>query len=528
MKQKTVQEIKNTVDIVDIVKEFVDLKPSGQNLKGFCPVHSETEPSFIVSFKKQIAKCFGCGFFADAIGFLMEVENLSYVQALKFIAEYYGIETEEDKEKYEIYKTNTRLAKYFQKKLFQAPKLLKYLKSRGLSKETVKEFQIGYAPKENYIRKLNIKNANQAGLIYQGNPRLYNRIVFPILNSNGKVIGFNGRRLPNREKGAKYLNIPNTKAYKKSKVLYNLYRAKDFIRKKGYSILVEGNMDVISLYDKGIREILGSCGTAITSHQIKKIKRYCDKVFLLLDSDEAGGKATLKAGFTCLKNNLYVKVIPLPEGKDPADFFESKEMFNTYVKENKQKFLDYFFNQKDITEIKDKADVLEELKNQFKGARTVKEELIINEISDKLNVSKNTLRDEILTVKTQSKSNPNSIYKIEMTIAKEAIRDKELRQKVWSKTKPKMFQNRTSKKILKLLKQYKSGNIYIFLDAKIDKKHMQFLKRKSNLEFHNCLDFVISRYKDKKLEKLRKKIGQTSNKQKKKELLLKVKELRRQ
>jgi DNA primase len=527
MQQGTIREIKDTVDIVDIVGEFVDLKRTGQNYRGFCPVHAETKPSFTVSPKKQIAKCFGCGFSTDAIGFLMEVENLSYVQALKFIAEYYGIETEEDKEKYEIYKTNARLAKYFQKKLFQAPKLLKYLKSRELSKETVKEFKLGYAPKENYIRKLNIKNANQAGLIYQGNPRLYNRIVFPIFNSNGKIIGFNGRRLPNREKGAKYLNIPNTKVYNKSKVLYNLYRAKDFIRKKGYSILVEGNMDVISLYDNGIREILGSCGTAVTNDQVKKIRRYCDKIFLLLDSDEAGKQATLKAGFTCLKNNLYVKVIPLPEGKDPDDFFNSKEMFNEYVKENKKKFLDYFFSQKDISEIKDKADVIEELKNQFEGAKTVKEELIINEISDRLNVSKDTLRDEILTVKTQPKSNPTSVYKIEMTIAKKAIENEKLRQKVWNKTKPKMFQNRTARKVLKLLRQHKSGDIYIFLDAKINKKHMQFLKRESNLEFHNCLDFVISRYKDKKLKKLKKKMEQTNDKQKKKELLLKIKELRR-
>lgn len=522
MKQETIQEIKNTVDIVDVVEEFVDLKPSGQNLKGFCPVHAETEPSFTVSPEKQIAKCFGCGFSADAIGFLMEVENLGYIDALKFIANYYGISIEENKEYQKIYKANARLTKYFQKRLFQAPKLLKYLKSRRLSKQTVKEFKLGYAPKENYIQKLNISHAKEAGLTYDGNPRFYNRIMFPILNSKGKTIGFNSRRLPNRENGAKYLNIPNTKVYKKSKAIYNIYRAKRPIKEQGYAILVEGNMDVISLYNLGIKNVIGSCGTAITNTQIGKIKRYTDTIFLLLDSDEAGQKATLKAGFTGLKNNFYVHVIPLPEDTDPADYFKSKKMFEKYVSDNQQTFLNYFFDKKDISGLKSKTNVIDELKNQLKGANSVKEELIINEISDKLNVSKDTLRNELRSTKKQSKPSVTTNYRIEMTIAKESIQNKTFRKKVFSKTKPKMFKNKIARQILKILKKNPKNDIFLTLDNKIDRKHMQFLKRENQFSPKNCLQNVIKRYKDKKIRFLKKKLRKTDKKEQKDKILAKI------
>ncbi|MCF8008142.1 MAG: DNA primase [Halanaerobiales bacterium] len=528
MKQETIQEIKDTVNIVDIISEFVDLKPSGRNYKGYCPVHNESEPSFTVSPDKGICKCFGCGFSADSIGFLMEIENLSYIDSLKYIADFYQIEYEENEEYFKLYKINQKVVNYFHDHLLQAPKLIKYLKDRGLSIEIIKEFKLGYAPKNDYLSELNIdkKEANDLGLLYEDRPRFYNRIMFPIFNSKGKPIGFNSRRLPNKENGAKYLNISNTKIYNKSKSLYNLFRAKKNIKREDSACVVEGNMDVIKLYSLGIKTVVGTSGTAITKKQGKILTRYTDTVFLLLDSDEAGRAATIKAGFTFISLNLHIKVMELPEGKDPDDFFTSKNQFINYQKNKSIDFMKYFFSKQRMKNLQDKQAVIKELKQRFKN-NNIQNELILNEISEQLGISKQSLQNELIVNSSKPSLDVNYRYKIEMTIIKYAIENLKKRKFVFNKMKPKMFRIKIARKILKNLHEYKGGDFYIFLDGNVDKKHIKFLKRNTSWEFEQCIRVLKEDFTNRMIEFLQKKLLKETNSEEKKKLLQKIVKLKK-
>ena len=334
----TIQEIKERIDIVEVVGDFVDLKKSGSSYKALSPFTSEKTPSFFVSPSKQIFKCFSTGKGGDAIEFLKEVESMSYVEALKYLAEKYGVEIDEvdnyspqNTEKESLYIITSKSNEFFIKNLESqdGQNFAKtYLDHRGFSSDMIKEFGIGYSSKDwnslfNYLTENGYEEdlIEKAGLIIKKNNKKYdrfrNRLMFPIHNLSGKVIAFGARQIKEDKKQPKYINSPETNLYVKSDVLYGLYQSKNDIRKEDKCILVEGYTDVISLYQIGIKNVVSSSGTSLTNNQIKLISRYTKNITILFDGDEAGLSASLRGMNLILENDLNVKIVSLPKNEDP-------------------------------------------------------------------------------------------------------------------------------------------------------------------------------------------------------------------
>ena len=348
----TIQEIKERIDIVEVVGDFVDLKKSGSSYKALSPFTSEKTPSFFVSPSKQIFKCFSTGKGGDAIEFLKEVESMSYVEALKYLAEKYGIEIDEvdsyspqNTEKESLYIITSKSNEFFIKNLESqdGQNFAKtYLDHRGFSSDMIKEFGIGYSSKDwnslfNYLTENGYEEdlIEKAGLIIKKNNKKYdrfrNRLMFPIHNLSGKVIAFGARQIKEDKKQPKYINSPETNLYVKSDVLYGLYQSKNDIRKEDKCILVEGYTDVISLYQIGIKNVVSSSGTSLTNNQIKLISRYTKNITILFDGDDAGLSASLRGMNLILENDLNVKIVSLPENEDPDSL--SKKLDESKFKE---------------------------------------------------------------------------------------------------------------------------------------------------------------------------------------------------
>lgn len=338
----TIDEIKNRIDIVDVVGDFVTLKRSGSSFKALSPFSNEKTPSFYVVPSKGIFKDFSSGKGGDAISFVMEIDGLSYIEALKYLAGKYGIEIVEEEQSDEalaaqnkresLYIVLSYANQYFQDVLHDTDEGksigLTYFKERDFSEETIKKFELGYskeiwdgfyneAIKKGYQKEL----LEEAGLVIIKEERAYDRfrsrVIFPIHNISGKPIAFGGRKLTSNDKQPKYINSPETELYIKSKVLYGLYQAKSAIRKEDFCILVEGYTDVISLHQSGVENVVSSSGTALTEDQVKLIRRYTENVTIIFDGDPAGIKAALRGIDLLLEGDLNVKAVALPEGEDP-------------------------------------------------------------------------------------------------------------------------------------------------------------------------------------------------------------------
>jgi len=341
------EEVKSYYDIVDVISSFVKLKKVGRNYVGLCPFHSESKPSFVVNPEKQIFKCFGCGVGGDVVTFYMKIKGLSFKEALLELAERAGIQIDknyfkEKKRENELVEFNYKIAKFYNYLLefHSDSKIAKeYLLKRGLSEETVKTFLIGFAPSEgrvlaSYVRSSGeeLKKAEEVGLVKKTSDGSYvdlfrGRIIFPIFNNRGECIGFGARALsPDQE--PKYLNTPETKVYKKSEILYGLYHAKDFIKKEDEGVLVEGYFDFLSLWEKGIKNVVATCGPALTEKHVQILKRLTENWIIFYDGDSAGRKATLRAFSLFLKEGIVPRCALLPEGEDPDSWarkFESSE-----------------------------------------------------------------------------------------------------------------------------------------------------------------------------------------------------------
>ena len=331
-----IEDIKNKLDIVDVISQYIPLKKAGRNYKGVCPFHSEKTPSFMVSSEKQIFHCFGCGKGGDIFGFLMEKEGLSFVEALNQLAEKAGIELKTQSldwgEKSKLFAINELANKFFEKSLTDSEEgriAMNYLVNRGINRDTIKTFRVGYASKGwEYLykflqRKEYIKaDIDRAGLIVQRRKgwgdKFRNRIMFPIANVGGKIAGFTGRVL-NPEDLPKYLNSPETPVFNKSKILYGLAITKEEISKTKTAILVEGQMDVLASYQAGVKNVIASSGTALTMDQIHLIRRYAETLILALDADSAGGQATKRAIELASTYDLEIKVAILGKYKDPDE-----------------------------------------------------------------------------------------------------------------------------------------------------------------------------------------------------------------
>ena len=355
-----IDDIKARLDIVTVVQEYVpDLKRSGRNFFGLCPFHQEKTPSFSVNSELGLFKCFGCGKGGDVIQFLEEIEGLDFPKALELAAKKAGVELKREynyenkklhEEKQKILFTNNLAAEYYYYVLMEhdtgAPGR-EYLKKRKLTTEVVKKFKLGYAPinydnLKKYLNKKGFKDQELVkwGLLVDKNGKIYdkfrNRLLFPILNHQGDVVGFSGRIVEEKELGPKYLNSPETPVYSKSKLLYGLYQGKETIRKKNFAILVEGNIDVLSSHVDGVANIVAPLGTAITIDQLQLLHRYCDKVYLAFDNDEAGHKALIRAIELAQQVNLKVSALNLGKFKDVDDLINSGADWKKVIASNKE------------------------------------------------------------------------------------------------------------------------------------------------------------------------------------------------
>jgi len=344
----TIQEIFETAQIDEVIGEFVTLKKRGVNLLGLCPFHNEKTPSFTVSPKKGIYKCFGCGKGGNSVQFLMDHEQFTYPEALKYLAKKYNIEIEEKEqtpeeikqlnEKESLYHVTDFAAKYFAKNLFESEQGkaigLSYFKERGFREDIIKKFQLGYSIDEwdnltaHAIKNgYNIDYLEKTGLTIVKENKTYDRfrgrVMFPIQNLSGRVLGFGGRTLSSDPKSPKYVNSPESDIYHKSKVLYGINLAKNSIIGNDNCFLVEGYTDVISLHMAGIENVVASSGTSLTTDQIRLISRYTKNITILYDGDAAGIKASFRGIDMIVEQGMDVKIVLFPEGEDPDSYARS-------------------------------------------------------------------------------------------------------------------------------------------------------------------------------------------------------------
>ena len=366
---ETVDKIRDAVDIVDVVGDFVSLKKKGSNWWAHSPFTNEKTPSFSVSPAKGIFKCFSSGKGGDAITFVMEVEKLSYPEALRYLAKKYNIEIEEDEAPTpeEIARQNEResllialeyASKYFEKNLHETTEGqsigVSYFKERGFSTKTMETFELGYSmdsweafTQQALQDQFNLATLVNAGLTIDKNgkhfDRFRDRVIFPIHNLAGKVIAFGARILKNDKKQAKYLNSPESLVYHKSDVLYGLYQAKQGLRTQDNCYLVEGYTDVISLHQAGIENVVASSGTSLTSGQIRLIRRFTPNITVLYDGDAAGIKAAIRGIDLVLEEGMNVKVVLFPNGEDPDSYVKQVggSAFQEFIKQNGQDFITF-------------------------------------------------------------------------------------------------------------------------------------------------------------------------------------------
>ena len=344
-----IEELKDRVNIVDVIGRVVPLKRSGSNYKGVCPFHSEKTPSFVVSEQKQIFTCFGCGASGDMIEFVKRYYNLDFTEAVEKIAGEYGIVLEKrqsDGRREKYYEVNRLAARFFYRAFTEkANPGYSYMKKRGITPAVLKKFGIGYADSEwtslvDYMNSQGIENRTliELGLAAESRGRVYdkfrNRVMFPIINTSGKVIGFGGRAVSDQD-NPKYLNSPESLVFRKKNNLYGLNISRQNVGKDGFIILVEGYMDVIALYQGGVHNVAASLGTALTENQAALIKRYTDSAVLSYDADSAGRNAALRGMDILKKENLKVRVLHVTDGKDPDEFIKKngKEAFLKLVEE---------------------------------------------------------------------------------------------------------------------------------------------------------------------------------------------------
>jgi DNA primase len=364
--QNTIQQILGRIDIIDVVGSFVKLKKRGTNYLGLCPFHNEKTPSFTVSPAKEIYKCFGCGKSGNTISFIMEHEKYSYVDALKWLANRYNIEVEEtfatneQREQQQsadsLYIINSFAQQFFSKVLFETEEGqdigLSYLKERGFREDIIRKFQLGYSPeqrdaftKEAIARQYTPELLLKTGLVANRNDQLMDnyrgRIIFPIHNHGGKILGFGARILKTTDKAPKYINTPENEIYLKSKILYGSYFARQAIDKADECLLVEGYTDVISLHQAGIENVVASGGTSLTQDQLRLIKKYTNNLTIIYDGDAAGVKAALRGLDLALEEGLNVKLVLIPDKEDPDSYVNKvgAGAFVQFIQKNKKDFI---------------------------------------------------------------------------------------------------------------------------------------------------------------------------------------------
>lgn len=473
--ESKIEEIRNAANIVDIVSEYVQLRKRGRNYIGLCPFHSEKTPSFTVSDEKQIYHCFGCHNGGNVFKFLMEYKKISFIEAVQEIAEQYNIELKYDdsypeaqSEQEILFDINTEVARYFSNNLLNDEEgqiARDYFQKRNIKVQTMRAFGLGYALNgwENLVSFLKQKNidlekALQLGLIGRNKDgrvydKLAGRIIFPIFSPNGRVVAFAGRKLREDDTGGKYINSPESIIYVKGRVLYGLSFSKDEIRKLDKAIIVEGYMDLISLYQAGIKNVVAVSGTALTDDQAQLLSRYTKNVVLLFDADTAGISASMRSIEILLRKDFDVKIATLPSGEDPDSFVNKygREEFEEVIK-RAENFLEYqtaYYEKQGMFD--DPTKAAEAIRDLVKPIAIIDDELkrniLIKTISRKFNLREKLLEKELEKALEQEKKNARNqtqrIYKEEIKSAETLIAP-QIR-----KVPPQVYN--TEKEIIKLL-----------------------------------------------------------------------------
>ncbi len=365
--QSKIDEISSSLDIVDVISAYTPLRKAGRSFMGRCPFHEEKTPSFSVSQEKGVYHCFGCGKSGNMFTFVMDTENVTFFDAVKLLADKANVTIEYENEPYDpdrnkielYYEINNKAGRYFHDNLLSRDGAYakEYLNTRGLKEDTITKFGIGYSLREKdalfktFESDYSTDDLINAGVVHglsagEVRDRFRGRLMFPIFNESGKVIAFGGRRMYDENNDeAKYINSPETKIYNKSKTLYGLNFAKAAIKSKGYAILVEGYMDLISLYQNGIENVVASSGTSLTQLHAKILSRYSREIVVVFDADLAGQNASRRAIELLIENDLSVSVLALPYGDDPDSFIKKNGLEGFERQLNKRlSIIDYIAN----------------------------------------------------------------------------------------------------------------------------------------------------------------------------------------
>lgn len=433
--QATIQKIFDAADIYEVISDFVSLKKRGVNYVGCCPFHNEKTGSFTVSPSKGIYKCFGCGKGGNAVNFIMEHEQMSYVEALRYLAARYNIlieekelTEEEKKEKSEresMLVVTTFAENFFTDQLLHTDEGksvgLGYLHKRGLDADTIRKFGVGYNPekwdsftatalskgyKKEYLLKTGLTIESEKGLF----DRFRARVMFPIRDIAGKTIAFGGRIMTNDKKSAKYLNSPESEIYHKSRTLYGIYFAKKSIVQHNRCYLVEGYLDVISFHKRGLENTVASSGTSLTVEQIRLIRRLTPNITIIYDGDAAGIKASLRGIDLVLEEGLNVRVLPLPEGEDPDSFARqhSSEELSAYIAQNETDFINFktrlLLGQAGHDPIEKARLITDIVKSISLIPDSITRSVYVRETATLMQVEENLLYNEIARIRTPKKT----------------------------------------------------------------------------------------------------------------------------
>ncbi len=508
--ESKIEEIRNSANIVDIVSEYVQLRKRGRNYIGLCPFHSEKTPSFTVSDEKQIYHCFGCHNGGNVFKFLMEYKKISFIEAVQELAEQLGIELNYDESVREgqseqeiLFDINTEVAKYFSNNLLNDEEgqiARDYFQKRNIKVQTMRAFGLGYALNgwENLVSFLKQKNidlekALQLGLIGRNKDgrvydKLAGRIIFPIFSPNGRVVAFAGRKLREDDTGGKYINSPESIIYVKGRILYGLSFAKDEIRKLDKAIIVEGYMDLISLYQAGIKNVVAVSGTALTDDQAQLLSRYTKNVVLLFDADTAGISASMRSIEILLRKDFDVKIATLPSGEDPDSFVNKygKDEFEEVIKRS-ENFLEYqtaYYEKQGM--FNDPTKAAEAIRELVKPIAIIDDELkrnlLIKTIAKKFNLREKLLEKELEKALEQEKKTARTqtqrIYKEEIKSAETLIAPE------IKKVPPQVYN--TEKEIIRLMFE-NDETIFELISEQIDPETLE-------LEIHRKIFSKLQQY----------------------------------
>lgn len=417
-----VEEIKERLNIIDVIQEYVPLKNMGANFKACCPFHNEKTPSFTASESKQFFHCFGCGKGGDVFTFVQDIEGVEFPEALRMLAAKAGVELrqvnpQEQNEKTRLLDCLQLAADFFHlalKKSEEGKVAREYVEKRGLSKEVVDQFKIGYSADSwdtlmQFLKKKGYteREIEHAGLIIpstKGRPGYYDRfrgrLMFPITNPHGNVIGFTARTLKADEAGAKYINTPQTAVYNKSQAIYGLSHARQFIKKVDATVIVEGNVDVLTAHQFTIRNVVATSGTALTIEQVRTLKRYSKNVILAFDADSAGIQAAWKGMKVAIQQGMNIKVMRLPAGQDPDDLIRQDAAAFRKLAVQAKLFMDYAFDavleQRDLSNVQHKKEAAAQLLPMIALVPDdIEQTHYINQLAQRLDVSAQLLQQRI-------------------------------------------------------------------------------------------------------------------------------------